>query len=286
MNNNFAIFILTNGRHDRVYTYNALRKNGYTGKIYLLVDDEDKDLKGYQKLYKNEVVIFSKQDAINMTDNVDNFNKRNSVVYARNYSFKIAEDLKIKYFLQLDDDYTTFDFAFYNKKYVAHKKILNLDKTIDIMLEFYKNTNVKSIAFAQGGDFIGGENSGLSKTYLKGELSRKVMNSFFCSTERPFKFMGRINEDVNLYVSEGVKGGLFFTIAQIRLEQKATQSNTGGLTDIYLDLGTYVKSFYSVICAPSCVKLMSMGVKHKRIHHKIYWKNASPCILSEEHKKR
>ena len=33
------------------------------------------------------------------------------------------------------------------------------------------------------------------------------------------------------------------------LLQKETQSNSGGLTDIYLELGTYVKSFYSVIAA-------------------------------------
>ena len=40
MKNNFAVFILTNGRANNVITYKVLRKQGYTGKIYLMVDDE------------------------------------------------------------------------------------------------------------------------------------------------------------------------------------------------------------------------------------------------------
>ena len=37
----FAAFILTHGRADDVLTYDTLRRCGYTGKIYLLVDNED-----------------------------------------------------------------------------------------------------------------------------------------------------------------------------------------------------------------------------------------------------
>ena len=63
--------------------------------------------------------------------------------------------------------------------------------------------------------------------------------------------------------------------------QKETQSNAGGLTDIYLELGTYVKSFYSVIAAPSCVKVALMGDKQMRLHHAVTWKNAVPKIIRE-----
>lgn len=43
------------------------------------------------------------------------------------------------------------------------------------------------------------------------------------------------------------KGDLFFTYVPCSLNQKQTQSNKGGMSDLYLDSGTYVKSFYSVI---------------------------------------
>jgi len=80
-------------------------------------------------------------------------------------------------------------------------------------------------------------------------IKRKAMNTFFCSVERPFMFLGRINEDVNTYVLLGIRGKLFFMIGNIYIKQKTTQQNPGGLTDIYLDLSTYVKLFYTVMYA-------------------------------------
>lgn len=58
-----------------------------------------------------------------------------------------------------------------------------------------------------------------------------------------------------------------------------------GMTGIYLDKGTYVKSFYSVIFRPSCVKVAVMNTKNKRLHHRVLWNNAVPKILPEECKK-
>ena len=111
------------------------------------------------------------------------------------------------------------------------------------------------------------------------------MNSFFCDVDKPFKFMGRINEDVNAYTELGLRGNLFITVPRIRLEQKQTQASSGGLTDIYLDLGTYIKSFYSVMYAPSCVKITEMGVTNRRLHHMVKWKHTCPMIISQEFKK-
>jgi hypothetical protein len=285
-NKDFAVFILTNGRADKVITYNTIRKNGYTGRIVLMIDDEDSQLSLYKKNYGEEVFVFSKQDAIDITDSGDNFKKRNSVVYARNYNFIAAEKLGIKYFLQLDDDYSQFYCAFDNdNKYLTTNRKVNLDNAIASMLKFYMATNALTLAMSQGGDYIGGEGSKVAKLQRQGKLSRKAMNSFFCSTDRPFKFMGRINEDVNAYTEIGMRGGLFLTYPRFRLEQIATQANSGGLTDIYLDLGTYVKSFYSVMYSPSCVKICKMGVVNQRLHHRVKWKNCHPMIIDEKHKK-
>jgi hypothetical protein len=188
--------------------------------------------------------------------------------------------------MQLDDDYTDFRWSFTDKKeYVTNKYIKNLDNIFKILLNFYKTTPVTTISMAQGGDFIGGSGSGLSKTFLNGQISRKCMNSFICSTERPFKFMGRINEDVNTYCNLGNKGYLLLTIPQLRLEQKQTQSNLGGMTELYLSGGTYVKSFYSVMYNPSSVKIRLMGQSNKRLHHSINWNATVPKIISEKFKK-
>ena len=149
------------------------------------------------------------------------------------------------------------------------------------MLNYYRKINVKTLCIAQGGDFIGGEGSAV----FKKKLSRKAMNFFICSTKRKFDFIGRINEDVNNYVRYGTLGDLFLTICDLRLQQKDTQQNEGGLTDFYLDTGTYVKSFYTVIFNPSCAKVTTMGVTNRRLHHKINWNNTTPKIISQQYGK-
>lgn len=111
------------------------------------------------------------------------------------------------------------------------------------------------------------------------------MNSFFCSTHRPFKFFGRINEDVNTYVTLGNRGQLIFTFFNTSVDQIVTQKNAGGMTDIYMDSGTYIKTFYTVMYAPSCVHVSHMPSRHARIHHRIDWEHAVPCLMSEEHRK-
>ena len=38
LRDNFCVFILTHGRSDRVYTYKTIRKQGYTGPVFFVVD--------------------------------------------------------------------------------------------------------------------------------------------------------------------------------------------------------------------------------------------------------
>lgn len=283
-NKEFATFILTYGRADKIHTYETLLKYNYTGDVFFICSEDDKTLSRYKELYGNKVISFKKDDYKDNFDIGDNFKDDRVVVFARNAVFDIAKELDYKYFLVLDDDYTEFRYTRDQRQnYITKsRKIKNLDKTFNYLLDYYKKTNAKTLCIAQGGDFIGGENSSV----FKKKLSRKAMNFFICSTDRPFNFVGRINEDVNTYVSFGSKGDLFQTICDLRLEQLDTQSNTGGLTEFYLDGGTYVKSFYTVMFAPSCTKINLMGNKHKRLHHRISWNNAIPVILDEKYKKK
>ena len=66
-NRDYAVFIVSHKRPDRVFTYKALRKTGYTGKIYIVVDDLDPTIEEYKKRFNN-VVVFSKQEAKKITD--------------------------------------------------------------------------------------------------------------------------------------------------------------------------------------------------------------------------
>lgn len=283
MNEDFAVFILTHGRPEKVHTYTTLRRKNYTGRIVLLVDNLDKTKDEYIKKYGDQVVIFDKEAIAKTFDQGDNFKDMRAIIYARNASFEVAKKLNIKYFVQLDDDYTSFSFRFNNRFEYCHKNINNIKPIFNSILKFFKKTpRVSSIALAQGGDFIGGELSGIAKPGPT--LVRKCMNSFFCCTDRPFQFVGRINEDVNTYTHLASKGLLLFTTNQVDLNQIPTQSNSGGMTDLYLDSGTYVKSFYSIMYQPSSVTIRLMGFTSKRLHHHVNWKHTVPKILREKTK--
>lgn len=276
-NKDFAVFILTHGRPNNVKTLKTLQNCGYTGKIYFIVDNEDKTIEQYQKNFGIEKVkIFNKKEMADNVDECNNFDERRTITHARNACFKIAKEIGITYFIELDDDYTQFKFRFENKLgYEA--KVKNINKVFDIFLNFYKSTNVKAIAFSQGGDHIGG----FSVTKFK----RKCMNSFICSTERPFQFIGAMNEDVNTYTTLATRGNLFFTYTSVQLDQVATQSNKSGITDMYLRFGTYCKSFTTVMNHPSGTKVSIMNTSNPRIHHLIKWKNTTPMIIEEKYKK-
>jgi hypothetical protein len=281
MENNFAVFILTHGRSENVLTYNTLRKCGYNGKIYLIVDNEDSHLEAYQKNFGIEYVkIFDKKAMADKIDEANNFDNRKVIVHARNYCFELANELNYKYFIQLDDDYYEFIYKFSDTKGQVLAKDIN--KVFNLMFNFYKKTNALSICFAQTGDFIGGVDNGKGVYRF---AKRKCMNSFFCSTDRPFQFVGSINEDVNTYTTLAGKGELFLTIPVFAINQKDSQTQKDGMSDIYKLQGTYIKSFTTVLMQPSNVKVSIMNATHKRIHHSISWKNTTPMIVSQAYKK-
>lgn len=280
--NDFAVFILTHGRPDEVITFDTLKKQGYTGRIYIVIDNEDNTADRYScKFGPENVVMFDKKAISKTFDEADNFNNRKTIIYARNACFNIAKNLGIKYFLELDDDYTAFDFRLFIDKAIV-KPVKNLDTLFENILKYYKSISALSICMAQGGDFIGGIDNGKE---LYRFSKRKAMNTFFCSTDRPFKFSGRINEDVNTYTWYQSKGNLFLTIPYCSITQKQTQKTKGGMTETYLDGGTYIKTFYTILFAPSSVKAKMMNATNRRIHHSIIWDNAVPCIIDEKYRK-
>ena len=273
-NRDFAVFILTHGKPNDVITYKLLNKCNYTGKIYFIVDNEDKTIEQYQKNFGIEnVKIFDKNAIANETDEGNNLGNKKAVIFARNASFKIAKELGITYFVLLEDDYYYFGYRYLT----GAKMIKNIDGVFNSMLNFYKSTNIKSIAFSQGGDHIGGF-SGI-------KLKRKAMNSFFCSTLRPFEFVGTLNDDVNTYTILSTRGDVFFTFTNLQLDQKDTQGKGGGMTDTYLKFGTYCKSFTTVLMHPSGAKVSMMNSNNPRIHHSIKWINTTPMIIDNKYKK-
>ena len=283
MREDFCVFILTHGRPDRVHTYDTLMKSGYTGKVFIVIDDEDKTADGYRTRFGDKVLQFCKAEWAKKTDEGDNFQHRKAIVYARNACWDLAKQVGCRYFCQMDDDYTAF-FVRHDSRldYVSANIHKRLDEVLGTLIEFEVSIGASAVAMSQGGDHIGGGDGN------KATLRRKCMNSWFCDTEKPIQFFGHMNEDVSAYVTYGHRGQLFLTSLQAMLVQKPTQTTPGGMSDLYLTSGTYQKSFYTVMANPSCVQIGAMGDPRGsgyRIHHKINWHKAVPKIIDEKHRK-
>lgn len=281
MLDDFAVFILTHGRANNVVTYKTLEKQGYTGKIYIVIDNEDSQAEEYRQKFRN-VLMFDKKAVAKTFDTMDTEENRKTIVYARNACFDLAKQVGVRFFLELDDDYTSFEIREEKNGKLKARNIKRLDDVFQAMIDFLVDSGADTVAFAQGGDLIGGKDGGMYKQRIK----RKAMNTFFCDVEKRFDFVGRINEDVNTYTRYGNVGWLGITVVDCVVNQKQTQKNDGGMSEVYRDNGTYLKSFYSVMGRPDCVKIGMMGNCYYRMHHKIDWDLCVPKILNEAHKKR
>ena len=161
-NKSFAIFILTHGRPHNIATLQALQKANCKAKIYFIIDNEDDQAEEYFKTYgKDSVIQFNKTEYAKNIDTADLIQDNRCILFARNYCWDIAEQLGLEYFLQLDDDYTDFQYRYArpNENKLSYVSVKQFDKLCDLMIDFLKASNADTVAFAQGGDFIGGASS-------------------------------------------------------------------------------------------------------------------------------
>jgi len=282
MRDDFAVFILTHGRPNNIPTVGVLSRGGYTGKLFFLLDNEDETADEYKRLYGAEnVVIFDKQAVFEQTDTMELTGEKKAIIFARRAVFDVAAEMGLRFFLMLEDDFTAMHYRILRNGILSHVTCSSLDDLFSAMVDFLVDSNALTVCLAQGGDFIGGKHN---PRYYEG-LVRKAMNSFFCRTDRPIDFRGTMNEDVTTYTTLGSRGELLFTCTKANIVQKPTQSLAGGMSDVYKDTGTYMKSFYSVMSMPSAVKISQIGENHIRIHHVVSWVHCVPKILNERWKK-
>ena len=287
MRNDFVVFILCYGRPDNCYTYNTLMKGNYSGDWYIVCSSDDETVDEYRKKFgRKKVLVFDKNKV--EFDSMDTFDITKCVVFARNICFDLAKKLGYRYFLELDDDYNDIQFRYEKNNQLLTKYYKDVDELFEVMIDLLNSSDkIYSVAFAQSGDYIGGINGTMINIKEPHKVRiRKCMNSFFCDTHKPFKFNGSFNEDVNTYTALQLKGPVFLTINTASIHQKPTQLTKGGMVDSYAEFGTYVKSFYSVMCCPSAVKISIMGDSYYRIHHLVKWNNVAPKIISDKYKKK
>ena len=302
--NDYLILILAYGRPEflKTHTWKLLDDlNSHARKVVVLSDD-DKKLPEYKKLFdEDSIYVFNKIEAEKKydIDLIDCYwgktQSRKAPIWARNAQFDIARELGYRWFIVLDDDYV--DVVMREKMFKRgsdepffpriRKEIYSLPDAHgsafdECCLKYFKILDsapwLYTVAFSQIGDFIGGVGSIMARLSYRW----KAMNAFFCDTEKVFRFFGHINEDVNAYVLNGKIGRMSLTLANPSLDQTPTQQVAGGLTELYLQLGTYIKSLTSAVACPSSVSVSCMGVTSPRVHHYVDWTFTCPSVVDEK----
>lgn len=272
----FAVFILSHGRADTISTYRALRDGGYTGRTYVVIDNEDDQEELYRQKFGDDIIQFDKRDYLEKTDLGDLDTDRRIGVFARNFIQDEAKRLGYKFHLQLDDDVHGFTYRFAQGKVLRALHCSHLDEVFSGMVEYMKETPITSLSFALSAYNMGGVEGSINEG-----MTRKTMTTFLMRADDIQYFHMRMNDDITTSLINGMRGKLYYSYLPIEVEVDKTQVKAGGMTDIYQKNGTYRKSFYSVMCCPSCVKVSAMGITDYRIHHTISWNNAVPKLLSE-----
>lgn len=281
----FCTFILSHGRPNNIKTLHPLLDAGnYSGPWCIIIGNEGPTAETCYQLYgRGRVIMFDKEAEARRLDIADNFVHmgRKAIAYARNACYGIAKNLGYTYFWQLDDGYYQFRYVANPAGKHVHHSIRHMDEALNAALDYYKSVpSLALLPWMQGGDLLGGNNS-----HSLVRVARKAMNSFICSTGRPIKFRGRMNEGVNTYVSEGNRGKPIMMADRAGILQATTQSSGGGITELYKACGTHTKPMYTVMHMPSAVKVGMMHSSNPRIHHTINWNNCVPEIIRQELKK-
>ena len=244
----FAIFILTNGRPNNQYTLEFLRKS-FKGDVFLICDNEDKTLKEYQNNYGEQVIVFDKNEWVSKSDPMDNFQSKNSVLYARNAVFEIAKDMGYEYFVMVDDDVTGLSFRYEKDGKLVGKPVKNFNKVSSVILETMDNTGTDFFSFGMDKIYIGGS----SNSQYQKKIIDKVYCFIFCRTEQQHFYKGIMNEDeINNILSMSV-GKLAKSLTAIQIQYKPIgRDNIGGNAETYNENGyySYIRNFYPIIAFP------------------------------------
>ena len=156
----FAVFILSHGRADTISTYKALRDGGYTGRTYVVIDNEDDQEELYRQKFGDDIIQFDKRDYLEKTDLGDLDTDRRIGVFARNFIQDEAKRLGYKFHLQLDDDVHGFGYRFVQDGRLRCVKCNHLDEVFDGMVQMMKGTPITSLSFGLSSYYLGGaENS-------------------------------------------------------------------------------------------------------------------------------
>lgn len=289
MKNKFCIFILSHQNYDQCKTLDMLKKYNYNGDWKIVVDDLDNQLNLYKEKYKDNLIIFKKEDWFDSVDTAysPGWDSSSSPVYARIFLEEYAEKNNIKNYAVMDDDIQRLNLVRPLPNKLEKKQIEDINKVLDLLIDYQNSTNIYCLGFSNPLTFIGG-NYNANKILNK----RKIANIFLLHKDRKLKWKTIFYDDCNTCLTNGVVGKLILQLPFIEIiadiqgsqnQNKGKKIADGGMQELYEKSNQYTRAFYSVMVQPSSVFLN--GFKNKdNLYPNIKNVNQFPRIISKKEK--
>lgn len=255
----FAIFILTHGRPYNQDTRKALRKSGYTGKIYLVVDNLDETANIYRELYP-DVIVFDKMKYVELSETGVSKPHIKFALFARNAIEDIAKDVNfgLNYFAMVDDDLTKFRFRYEKDGKLRSLDVNDMDSLLTAYIEFMENGNIATTSLASQFQFVGGISSVPNPNSPK---LRMCFNFYIRSVKHIVEWLSNICHDRITSITYGRKGQMWFQIPFVQYDMRELHGiNEGGNSDVYREITDFYRIFFSTLFLPDC-------------NYAMYWKN-------------
>lgn len=276
---NSAIFIISHERVERVETFDTLKKCGYTGDIFVVVDNEDSMLDAYQKRFGDALLVFDKQFYINKTDTLENDKLRASPVYARVAVEDFAQQMKLDAFGMFDDDVKNLRYRWQDGDVIRSLTLTqNLDKVFDLYFNYIIDSNIATTSFANVLLYVGGA-SGIEDRIAK---NREMYQIHLRNSNFPYEWKSVVNDDAVTELSYHRQGYFLWSLPFIVFDSPKMNTLPGGMKKVYDSLSDFRRAFFATVALPSvCKPVLSKG----------NWvigrdKKASyPCLISSRYKK-
>lgn len=282
---NYAVFILSHKRADRVETFSTLRNSGYTGRIFIVLDDEDPQRLDYEIRFKDKentkVIVFHKRIYMRLTDTVTNDKQASSPVYARNFIEHYAERIGCLAYIVMDDDITNLRFR-YVENYVSKSQALksSLDEVLEAYIKYLLTANIATLSFATVMVYAGG-------VHNEADMVRLANHRYTCQIHMrnlafPVDWISLANNDSISANNTAKIGYLWWSLPFIVYDSPKMNTLPGGMKEVYDGVSEFKRAFMSTVVSPSVCRV---GCSKNRLAIKRNLKAAYPVIISGRWKK-
>lgn len=273
-----TVYIISKGR-PWCKTAQTLVKMDYPGEWLIVCGNNDETLEQYRDNWGEHVLVFDWYDEITRTDTLDNFGfdeMASGAVPVRNATCDIARERGELRHWQLDDDYVGF---YHITPGTLKKHRMGGRELYDTLHEIAEFAHVMGLSNA--GISLGTVESMPDK---KKTFNHRVFNAHSLPTDPELftRWRGRMNDDLINAIETYRNGGYEMQFKFANLTMSESQSEDGGLTDLYKAEGTVRKTAYPVLLAPNAVKLK---VKFGRYHHEVNWKRLVPMMVNSKYQR-